>query len=129
MKGTVVNSTDMVSDLVEMSHRLDPHTSVDAARRALRSGKVSRLHGAIVAILRDGPATPGEVLVAYHLNRQDVGWLDANVDLQDIRRRMTELERRFGRIEPIQAGTHKGGAPQWVTRDGARVMRLTEAGA
>lgn len=115
-----------VNDLTRMSHRHDPHTSADAAEAATDSGKIARLQGAIIAMLRYGPGTPSEVLDRYQQIRDRIGWLPP-VDLYDVRRRMTELHHDLGRIEPIIVGTRKGGKPQYATRDGQRVMRLVEA--
>lgn len=114
-------------EVARMSHRDDPHTSHEAAERVSKGPKKALLYGAIKSILRDGPLTPSEVLGAYR-GRQSSGSLP-EADLQEIRRRMTELQRDFGSIEPIQVGTQIGGRPQYATRDGQRVMRLTEAAA
>ncbi|MFF2493211.1 hypothetical protein [Agromyces sp. NPDC058064] len=111
-----------------MSHRDDPHTSHDAAGRAAKGTKKEMLYGAIRVALELGPGTPAEVLARYQANRKGAGeWLPASVDLQDIRRRMTEMQRDFGTIEPIKVGTYRGGKPQYATREGQRVMRLVEA--
>lgn len=103
-------TTDIVPDTVRMSHRHDPGTSRDAAVRASSGTKKSALYKAIATVLRDGPLTPKEVHREYGHVRMQRGWPVA--DLQDIRRRMTELEHDFDRIEPVGR------------RNGERVMRL-----
>lgn len=114
-------------EVARMSHRDDPHTSHEAADRASRGTKKEMLYGAIRVALEIGPGTPAEVLARYQAARAGAGrWLPS-VDLQDIRRRMTEMQRDFGTIEPIKVGTYRGGKPQYATRDGQRVMRLVEA--
>lgn len=115
-------------DVARMSHRNDAHTSQDAAEATAKSPKRELLYGAIKAALAGHPGTPAEVLDRYTLQRMEIGWLP-EADLQDIRRRMTELEHDAKVIEPIVVGTHRNGRPQYATREGQRVMRLTEAGA
>ena len=107
-----------------MSHTGDPHTSHDAAERTANGTKRALLHGAIVEALKLGRGTPADVLARYHHAREGVGWLPEDVDLQEIRRRMTELQHDHGLIEPIQVGTHRNGKPQWQVFEGQRVMRL-----
>lgn len=114
-------------DVARMSHRNDPHTSHEAAERTATGTKKSLLYGAIKAALAGHPGTPAEVLDRYTLQRLDAGEWMPEADLQEIRRRMTELEHDFGSIEPIQVGTQRSGKPQYATREGQRVMRLTEA--
>ncbi|MDQ0894467.1 hypothetical protein [Agromyces ramosus] len=126
---STTNATPTPLDIRRMSHRDDPHTSHEAAERASTGTKKSLLYGAIVAVLAThGPGTPSEVLDRYTLQRLDIESLP-EADLQEIRRRMTELEHDFGSIEPIRVGTQRGGKPQFATREGQRVMRLTEAAA
>ena len=112
-----------VTDLTRMSHRNDPHTSKEAAEKAVT--KKAFLYEAILAILLEGPMTPAEVLAVYEEDRTYLPALPT-ADLYDVRRRMTELDKDLHRIEPIQVGTHRDGSPQYQTRNGQRVMRLTE---
>jgi hypothetical protein len=111
-----------VTDTTRMSHAQDPHTSKEAAVKASTGTKKALLYGAILYILTDEPATPGEIAQWYGDYRDDIAWFPA-ADLYDIRRRMSELFQD-NRIEPIQVGTHKDGSPQYMTREGQRVMRL-----
>ena len=113
-----------VTDTTRMSHRTDPHTSKEAAEKASAGTKKALLYGAILEALELGRGTPADVLARYHHAREGVGWLPADVDLQEIRRRMTELQHDQGLIEPIQVGTLASGKPQWQVFDGQRVMRL-----
>jgi hypothetical protein len=85
-------------------------------------GKKQRLYIAIQDILKFEALTPSEVTAEYQTWRDIFDGPEA--DLQEIRRRMTELQHDFDRIEPIQVGTQKGGNPQYATREGQRVMRL-----
>lgn len=111
-----------------MSHRDDPHTSHEAAEKAASGTKLELLYGAILEVLGHGPATPAEVLERYLAEpREGIAWLP-DVDLYDIRRRMTELQQQ-GRIAPIVVGTRPSGKPRFDAREGQRVMRLTEAAA
>lgn len=119
------HSTPTPLDVARMSHRDDPHTSHEAAERASRGTKKEALYGAIIDMLRRAPGTPAEVLDRYTLERIDTPSLP-EADLQEIRRRMTELQRDLGQIEPIKVGTQLGGHPQYATRQGQRVMRLVE---
>ena len=117
-------NTNTIPDTVRMSHSQDPHTSKEAAEKVVT--KKELLYGAILWILDGAPMTPEEVLGVYRLARHtDVLWV-GGVDLYDFRRRMSELQYD-GRIEPIQVGTHRDGSPQFMTREGQRVMRLVES--
>lgn len=123
-----MNTTDRTTsapqsgvNLSRMSHRNDPHTSSDAAAK-VKASKKRRLYSAIIQIIGDGELTPTEVTDEYHWTRDPEK--DPEADLQEIRRRMTELEHDFGAIEPIRVGTRKGGKPQYRVEEGQRVMRV-----
>ena len=104
-----------------MSHKTDPHTSKEAAEKAVT--KKERLYEIVVELIEAyGPLTPSEVLERHNSNRWAINSLPT-ADLYDIRRRMTELDKDLHRIEPIQVGTHRDGSPQYQTRSGQRVMR------
>ena len=111
-----------VTDTVRMSHTQDPHTSKEAAENASKGTKKEQLYAIILRMLTFESMTPGEVLAEYVTYG---GFPPA--DLFDIRRRMTELDKDQHRIEPIQVGTHRDGSPQFMTREGQRVMRLVES--
>jgi len=113
-------NTNTVPDTVRMSHTNDPHTSKEAAEKAVT--KKELLYGAILHLLEEGDATPSEIHAKY--SERVVGFWLRPVDLYDVRRRMTELDKDLHRIEPIQVGTHRDGSPQYQTRAGQRVMRL-----
>lgn len=114
---------DQATAVRRMSHTHDPHTSGDAAATVTVTKK-ELIYRAVTELLWPDPMTPGEVAVAYDL--LFAGTFDyPDVDLQEIRRRMTEMQHDFGWIEPIQVGTQRGGKPQFATREGQRVMRLT----
>ena len=94
-------------DLVRMSHTTDPDTSHDAAKRAKRGTKVVLLQGAILATLAyRGPLTAKEIHADYAAWRGSAGWLPA-ADLQDIRRRLTELKLDQQRV--VDTGTRRNG--------------------
>ena len=91
-----------------MFHADDPDTSAAAARRAMRGRKRDTIQDAIVSIVAVSPATPREILDIYKRARASAGWPVA--DLQDIRRRMTEVTQA-GRVVDTK-----------VRRNGERVM-------
>lgn len=69
---------------VARSHRADPETSKDAARHMNRSGKAKSHESIVVAAVKKYPdATSGELA-----RRIDV------LDLAEVRRRLTDAERR-----------------------------------
>ena len=107
-----------------MSHSSDPHTSSDAAA-TVSVAKKNRLYVAIADILKFEALTPAEVTEEYQSWRDIFDGPEA--DLQEIRRRMTEMQHDLDRIEPIQVGTTVTGRPQYQTRRGQRVMRLVGA--
>ncbi len=115
-----MTSTQSVDETVRMSHRNDPHTSHEAAEKASQGTKKELLYGAILAVLRRGPATPAEVLDSYMKDRRKVSWLP-EADLYDIRRRMSELEHDTNRIEAIVESPGR-----YFRREGQRVMRLAK---
>ncbi|MCI2959516.1 hypothetical protein MN032_17665 [Agromyces atrinae] len=96
-----------------MSHSTDPDTSAAAAERAKRGKKIPAIQAAIVAILGEGPATARELHDEYTFQRTSNGWPSA--DLQDIRRRLTELKLDQKLV------TDSG-----IRRNGEAVMRLAE---
>lgn len=100
-----------VTDLVRMSHRNDPDTSRAAAARASRGTKVAAIQAAILRLLVAGPATPKELHQEYFIRRRSERWPSA--DLQDIRRRLTELQHDFQLVVDTK-----------VRRNGERVMAL-----
>ncbi|MFD4111644.1 hypothetical protein ACFWWU_36635 [Streptomyces sp. NPDC058650] len=99
-----------------MSHTSDPDTSVAAAFRAARGTKMTAIYEAIVTLLAEGPATPKELHQEYFLRRRSAGWPSA--DLQDIRRRLTELQHDHHRV--VDTSTR---------RNGERVMALAPEAA
>lgn len=108
-----MSTQDSTADLLRMSHTLDPDTSHDAARRARTGSKVTTIQNAIVVILSTGPATAKELHREYFLRRRAEGWPSA--DLQDIRRRLTELKLDAGRVVDTR-----------TRRNGEAVMALAE---
>lgn len=118
-----MNTNVAPTDVTRMSHTDDPHTSHEAAERTAKSTKKALLYGAVLDMLRYAELTPSEATVVYRLERHGAAWLP-DADLYDVRRRMSELQQD-GRIEPIQVGTQRNGRPQYMVREGQRVMRLT----
>lgn len=102
------------ADVARMSHRNDPDTSIAAAWKAAEGTKKARLYRAIQeALTLYGPSTPSEVFVKLAFTGSF-----PSLDVYDVRRRMTELEHDFDRIEPVMVGDKQ------ERRDGQRVMRL-----
>lgn len=114
MDGT--NPTMSTTSLARMSHRSDPDTSHEAAQRVRRGDKLPLLYGAITGILTvDGPLTAKEIHTAYVETRGEIVWLPV-ADLQDIRRRLTELQHDQQRV--VDTGER---------RNGERILALAEA--
>jgi len=109
-------STTNDTELRRMSHATDPDTSHDAARRAKRGRKVVMIQGAILGLLSAGPLTAKELHAAYVTRREDLyAWLP-EADLQDIRRRLTELQHDSHRVIDTKD-----------RRNGERIMALAQA--
>jgi len=92
-----------------MSHRHDPDTSHEAAKRARTGRKVVMIRGAILGILSEhGPLTAREIHRHYEEGREP-GLLAAipDADLLDIRRRLTELKLDERRV--VDTGTRRNG--------------------
>lgn len=104
-------STPTPLDVARMSHRNDPDTSIAAAMRAARGTKVAAIQTAILRLLATGPATPKELHEEYLRRHRADGWPTA--DLQDIRRRLTELQHDFHMVVDTRS-----------RRTGERVMAL-----
>ena len=109
-------STTHDTELRRMSHASDPDTSHTAARKAKRGRKVAMIHGAILGVLAGGPLTAKEIHTAYTRQRSELhAWLP-EADLQDIRRRLTELQHDTHRVVDTK-----------TRRNGERVMALAQA--
>lgn len=102
-------------DLAKVCHTDDPDTSWVAAQLAHSGGKVGQLCTAILGLLEeDGPLTAKEVHRQYSTLQPSIeGWPAA--DLQDIRRRLTDLKKQFHLV-----------ADSGDRRNGEAAMRLVD---
>ena len=101
-------------DLREVCHRDDPDTSWVAAQLAHSGSKVGDLCTAILALLDEcGPMTAKETHRRYEKRRALLSWWP-EADLQDIRRRMTDLKKHYRLI--VDTGTRRNGEAEMGRR-------------